>query len=72
MKQTSRLLSQQTVKLVEQDIMEIAQMDKLTDRQKVNNRLDSIGEFDPACRDEVLAACAKDKEVRAYYVGRAG
>ena len=58
--------------MIEADIVEIAKMDKLTDRQKINNWLDSIGEFDPACREEVMDACAKDKEVRAYYVSRAG
>lgn len=44
--------------------------EKFTDRQKVQLWLDSIGETDPACRNEVLEACAKSKECRAYYVGR--
>jgi hypothetical protein len=43
-----------------------------TDRKKVEAWLDSIQEFDPAIRAEVLDACAKDKEARAYFVMRSG
>lgn len=50
--------------------MEIEKSKQPTDREKVLARLDSIGEDDPACREEVLNACAKDREVRLYYVGR--
>lgn len=65
------MLSKQAIKLVEENIVEIAGNSKLTDRQKVEAWLDTIGEFDPACRDEVMRECAADKEARIYYVGRA-
>ena len=39
-----------------------------TDRKKVNDWLDRIGETDPKCREEVLQACAKDLDARKYYV----
>lgn len=42
----------------------------MNDRAKINAWLDHIGEDDPACRDEVLEQCAKDKDARAYYVSR--
>lgn len=45
-------------------------MKKLTDREKVNLWLDSIGETDEECRKEVLTQCATDKEARMYYVQR--
>lgn len=41
-----------------------------TDRAKINAWLDSIGETDQFCRDEVLDQCKADKGARAYYVGR--
>lgn len=51
-----------------------------TDRDKVNAWLDSIGETDKACRDEILDACAKGAEIdgvmvpaaefRRFYVGK--
>lgn len=41
-----------------------------TDRQKVNAWLDKIGSADEKERNEVLELCARDKEARAYYVGR--
>lgn len=41
-----------------------------SDRQKVELWLTKIGEHDEACRAEVIEQCAKDREARAYYVGR--
>jgi len=35
-----------------------------SDRAKVNAWLDSIGEFDESCRNEVLELCSKDIEYR--------
>lgn len=63
-------MSPETIKMVEKNIAEINP--KPTDRARVNAWLDSIGEDDPACRAEVMDACAKDKGARAYYVERIG
>lgn len=41
-----------------------------TDRNKVNLWLDHINEHDEPTRAEVLNQCAKDKDARAYFVGR--
>lgn len=41
-----------------------------TDRQLVEQWLDSISEFDPECRNEVLQQCKK-LGGRVYYVARA-
>ena len=44
---------------------------KMTDRELVNDWLDKIHETDPACRQEVLDACANDKSARTYYLEQA-
>lgn len=41
-----------------------------SDKEKVLKWLDSIGEKDRQCIDEVIEQCAKDQEARDYYVGR--
>jgi hypothetical protein len=62
-------LSDQTIKLVEQNITEINPQP--TDRQRVEAWLDSIQEFDAECRAEVLRACVENIGARKYYVGLA-
>jgi len=42
-----------------------------SDRQLINDWLDKIHETDPACRQEVLDACANDKSARTYYLEQA-
>ncbi len=42
-----------------------------SDRQLINDWLEKINETDPACRQEVLDACANDKSARAYYLEQA-
>jgi len=40
------------------------------DLKKVNEWLDRIGEYDKACRDEVINSCRDDKEAMNYYLSR--
>jgi len=42
----------------------------LSDRAKVEQWLDHILEFDPACRNEILEACRNDPEARRFYVAK--
>jgi len=42
-----------------------------SDRQLINDWLDKIHETYPACRQEVLDACANDKSARTYYLEQA-
>ena len=41
-----------------------------SDRYKIEQWLDHIGEHDKDCRAEVLAQCKEDASARAYYVQR--
>jgi len=42
-----------------------------TDRKKISDWLDRIGESDEQIRDEVMDACTADLEARKYYVAMA-
>ena len=42
-----------------------------TDREKVNEFLDRIQEFDEALRAEVLQQCATDPVARVFYLAKA-
>lgn len=42
----------------------------LSDREKVLDWLNRIGETDPACIAEVIEQCSKSKEARDYYLSR--
>ncbi len=42
----------------------------VSDRQKVNEWLDHIQEFDREARKEVLDMCSSDPEARKYFVSR--
>ena len=46
----------------------IERLQAQSDRQRVERWLNSIGETDQACRDEVLEQCKADLAARAYYV----
>jgi len=46
----------------------IERLSQRSERQLINDWLDQIGETDKDIRFEVLDTCAKDVEVRAYYV----
>ena len=41
-----------------------------SDRAKVNEWLDRIGETDEACRREVIEQCETNIEARAYYISQ--
>jgi len=45
---------------------------KIADLKRVENWLDSIQEFDPTIRSEVLEQCKTDTEARKYFVIRSG
>ena len=61
-------ISALTRKMIEADIVEIAKMDKLTDKQKINKAMDLVLECSEEIRADVLAECKADPAARAYYV----
>ena len=61
-------ISALTRKMIEENIMEIAAKNKLTDREKINKAMDLVRECSEEIRADVLAECKADPDARAYYV----